>query len=219
MQRISEDGHEVGSHYNYHDLMYKQSSYEIEKNLEIAKNRIFKSTGIEPIGFRAPVFSINRNRLDIYKSIEKFFEYDSSYVLKLDSHDYKNYLKEPPFNLDKLREFPIVPKKLFGNFYIKSGGTFLRLFSKNALKDVINYNLENDFIPIIYLHPYDFMMEKEFWVGMDIFSKKPSLKNFVKYFRQHQWLGLGNKTVIPKLNHIFESYEHQGCMRNLISDA
>ena len=52
--------------------MYKQSSYEIEKNLEIAKNRIFKSTGIEPIGFRAPVFSINRNRLDIYKSIEKF---------------------------------------------------------------------------------------------------------------------------------------------------
>ena len=67
------DGHEVGSHYNLHDLMYKQSNYEISKNLEIAKESIFKACGKEPIGFRAPAFSITPDRLEIYDEINKFF--------------------------------------------------------------------------------------------------------------------------------------------------
>ena len=217
VKRISQDGHEVGSHYNFHDLMYKQSNYEIEKNLEIAKNQIYKATEKEPTGFRAPVFSIGRNRLDIYTSIEKFFEYDSSYVLKLDNKLYSDYLNEPPFNLKTLKEFPIVPKKFLGNYYIKSGGTFLRLFSRKALKKVLEYNVENNFTPIIYLHPYDFMTNKEFWVDKDIFLRKPSLKNFVKYIRQNQWLGLRNKTVEQKLIYIFQSFEPQGCMSNLVN--
>ena len=67
------DGHEVGSHYNLHDLMYKQSNYEIAKNLSIAKESIFKACGQEPIGFRAPVFSITPDRLDIFEEINKFY--------------------------------------------------------------------------------------------------------------------------------------------------
>ena len=57
LKQMIMDGHEVGSHYNLHDLMYKQSNYEIRSNLEIAKDQFSKHAG-EPLGFRAPVFSI-----------------------------------------------------------------------------------------------------------------------------------------------------------------
>ena len=135
------DGHEVGSHYNLHDLMYKQSNYEIAKNLEIAKESIFKACGKEPIGFRAPVFSITPDRLDIFKEINKFFKYDSSHVYNLNLHNRQYYDSLEPFNSIDLIEFPIVPKGyLMGKAQIKSGGTFLRLLSKKIIQDVMYFN-------------------------------------------------------------------------------
>ena len=42
LKQISNDGHEIASHYNYHDLMFKQSNNEIEKNLIEAKESIYR---------------------------------------------------------------------------------------------------------------------------------------------------------------------------------
>ena len=81
LQEISQDGHEIACHYHYHDLMYKQSNDEIDRNLDLAKKSIFQACGKIPLGFRAPVFSIPKERIDIFEVIEKHFEYDSSFVL------------------------------------------------------------------------------------------------------------------------------------------
>ena len=110
IKQMTDDGHEVGSHYNFHDLMYKQSNYEIAKNLEIAKESIFKACGKEPTGFRAPIFSITPDRLDIFEEINKFSQYDSSHVLNLNLHTKNYYQSLKPFNSTNLVEFPIVPK-------------------------------------------------------------------------------------------------------------
>ena len=53
---------------------------EIDKNLELAKEAIFKACGYAPKGFRAPVFSIPRERVDIFKVIEKHFEYVANHI-------------------------------------------------------------------------------------------------------------------------------------------
>ena len=45
--------------------MFKQSNDEINFNIELAKEYIFKACGQEAKGFRAPVFSIPETRKDI----------------------------------------------------------------------------------------------------------------------------------------------------------
>lgn len=213
LKQMSDDGHEIGSHYNLHDLMYKQSNYEISKNLEIAKESIFKACGKEPLGFRAPVFSITPNRLEIFEEINKFFKYDSSHVLNLNLHNKHYYNNLDPFNKIDLVEFPIVPKGyVMGKAQIKSGGTFLRLFSKKIIKDVMEYNHENGFTPQVYMHPYDYLANQEFWVPFKEFSRSKKLANLVKYFRQNQWSRLGNSSVFKKLDYILDSFDHQGPM-------
>ena len=85
------------------------------------------------------------------------------------------------------------------------------------MKEVMMFNYEKGFIPLVYLHPYDYLQNKEFWVPFSEFFKSKKLSNFVKYPRQLQWIGLRNKTVFPKLEYILESFEHQGPMSKLIS--
>ena len=202
LKQMVNDGHEVGSHYNFHDLMFKQSAYEIAKNLEISKESIFNACGKEPIGFRAPVFSITPDRLDIFEEIDKFFQYDSSHVINLSKHSKEYYESLKPFNSINLLEIPIVPKGYFlGKAQIKSGGTFLRLFTKKIIKDVMYFNHNHGFIPLVYMHPYDYLSNQEFWVSFSDFYSTKKVKNLITYFRQNQWSRLGNKSVFNKLDY------------------
>jgi len=216
LKQIVLDGHEVGCHYHFHDFMYKESNSEISKNLEIAKRNIFKATGIEPIGFRAPSFSISRERNDIFYEIEKHFQYDSSYVLNLLRISKEQYLKEIPFTLENLVEIPIVPKSFFHkSIRIKSGGTFLRFFNKQMMKEVMEYNLSEGFTPQVYLHPYDYLQNREFWVPFKHFIESGRSSNLIKYFRQIQWIGIGNSSIFNKLDFLLDHFEHQGPMSQL----
>ena len=62
IKQMTEDGHEVGSHYNFHDLMYKQSNYEIAKNLEISKD----------------IYSINPDTGEVRQLVNRTFAGDES---------------------------------------------------------------------------------------------------------------------------------------------
>lgn len=217
LKQIVQDGHEVANHYHYHDLMFKETNEEIDRNLGLAKEAIFKACGIEPIGFRAPVFSIPKDRVDIFDVVAKHFEYDSSYVLYLNRYKKEDYLLQKPFTLENLKEFPIVPKPfLMKKVSIKSGGTFLRLFTKKMMKEVMTFNHGLGFTPLVYMHPYDYLENKEFWVPLKEFFKTKNISSFARYPRQFQWQGLRNKSVFPKLDFILEDFEHQGTMSELL---
>ena len=99
---------------------------------------------------------------------------------------------------------------------MKSGGTFLRFFSKEMLKETMDSSLKNGYMPLIYLHPYDYLTNREFWVSWKLFKQTNDIKNWVKYFRQIQWIGIGNKSVFPKMKYLLQFYEHQGPMKNLL---
>ena len=49
---------------------------------------------------------------------------------------------------------------------MKSGGSFFRLFTKKMIKDALEETHRKNHIPLIYLHPYDFLTEKEFWLSL-----------------------------------------------------
>lgn len=210
ISKISADGNEISSHYNFHDLMYKQSLDEVEENIIVAKESIKNACGIIPKGFRAPAFSISPFNTNVYKLLAKHFAYDSSYILN-DTQDknYKKIFKEHPA-IDII-EFPIVTKKSFRLFNLKSGGTYFRFLPVNCIKSIMNVSLENNFIPQIYLHPYDLLHKREFMVNLKSFIQSRGIPSgFVRYIRQHQWLSLGNKSTLKKLANISTEYEHLG---------
>ena len=216
ISKISADGNEISSHYNFHDLMYKQSLDEVEENIIIAKESIKNACGITPRGFRAPAFSINPFNANVYKLLAKHFTYDSSYILNdINDKNYKKIFKEYP-DLD-LIEFPIVTKKSLRLFNLKSGGTYFRLLPVNYIKSIMNVSLENNFIPQIYLHPYDLLHKKEFMVNLKFFIQSKGIPSgLVSYLRQHQWLSLGNKTTLKKLANISTEYEHLGTYKSYL---
>ena len=217
LKQISNDGHEISSHYHFHDLMFLQTEKEIEKNFDLSKEAIFRACGKYPLGFRAPAFSIKPFNWKIFKLISKHFKYDSSFVLH--QEDIPKFNKESySIFQNGFHEFPIVTKKIFGNFNLKSGGTFFRLFPLKVINSVINHNLKNNFIPQIYLHPYDLLSKREFMVDYKSFISSNNVfpVSTIKYLRQHQWLSLNNKSSYSKLVSISSSYKHMGTYSELI---
>lgn len=193
--------------------MFNQEIELIEKNLVAAISAVEDAIGNKPKGFRAPAFSIPQSRSDIFSLICKYFEYDSSFVMNNELISSGGYKNMEIFSNGDFKEFPIVPKPyLFKNVHIKSGGTFLRIFSANIMQSVMDYNIEKGFIPLIYMHPYDYLFEKEFWVDYHQFRRLPFFKRLNKYIRQNQWLGYGNKKTLSKVSKILEGYEHIGRM-------
>lgn len=217
IKTLSNDGHEIASHYNFHDLMFDQSIRDIEFNIESAKESIFKACGKPPLGFRAPSFSIQPFNWGIFRLISKYFKYDSSFVLHQEHiQEYKKSIKNEVAN--DFYEFPIVTKKYLNKFNIKSGGTFFRLFPSKILHQVIDHNLQNDFVPQIYLHPYDLLTQKEFLVSYKNFHEFENKfwKSSFRYLRQYQWLALNNKSALNKLALITKCYNHLGRFDQLI---
>jgi hypothetical protein len=211
LKRIVEEGHEIACHYHFHDMMTYQSIEEIESNLILAKKAISDACGVEPRGFRAPAFSIPNERIEIYQLLSKHFSYDSSYILNTENQSVDVLNSQEPFAKKDFIELPIITYKWLNRFNIKSGGTFFRLFSLNLIKKVLKQSSKEGQIPMIYLHPYDFLCELEFKVPLSTFLKKHSLIfGTYKYLRQFQWLKLNNKSTLKKLQKISTEYHHIG---------
>ena len=92
----------------------------------------------------------------------------------------------------------------------------MRLYTKEMMRQAMMFNHEQGFIPMVYMHPYDYLVNKEFWVPLVDFLKSKKISNLIKYPRQLQWTGLRNKTVFPKIEYLLESFEHQGPMSELL---
>ena len=219
VNRISSDGHEIGCHYHFHDLMFDQPIKEIENNLQLAIDAIGNAAGEAPLGFRAPAFSISRERPEVYELLSKYFQYDSSFVLyERDLEDDSTFNVEP-FSLKTMKEFPIIPKTYFNKINIKSGGTFFRLFSANTIKAVMKTNVSMGYTPLIYLHPYDYLHELEFKVEYENFKSAGFIDGAKRFLRQSQWLQLNNKSTLSKLKKISKEFQHIGPMKLALSQS
>jgi peptidoglycan/xylan/chitin deacetylase (PgdA/CDA1 family) len=210
--KLARNGHEIGCHSYYHDNINASSKEWFAKDLDKAIKIIKKSSGQEVYGFRAPNFSIDKQNNWAYEELAKRFLYDSSYVSEsrlnsdtaLDVMNFHNY---------KLYEFSVYSHQLFPGFKVRViGGTFLKLLPLKLIIKLMNRSLEKGYIPIIYLHPYEFLYNYEFWVGRDELRNISFFSKVYWQIRQHQWLRLGNKKAIIKLSKILEIFNHQGNM-------
>ena len=81
------------------------------------------------------------------------------------------------------------------------------------------FNHKNGYIPLIYMHPYDYLSNQEFWVPYKDFARTSKIKNIIMYFRQNQWSNLGNSNVFSKLDYLLNFFTHQGTMSSAITEV
>ncbi|MDC3208392.1 polysaccharide deacetylase family protein [Pelagibacteraceae bacterium] len=217
LKQIIQDGHEIASHYYHHNYLEYQSLNQIESELNSAIDAVVNACNLKPIGFRAPAFSIPANRNDIFSLIKKYFRYDSSYILKYQEILSKSYLNNCVFNDQNFTEFPIVSKSYLLNMaHLKSGGSFFRIFSKKIITNIMNNTHKNGFTPIVYLHPYDMLSDREFWVDLKYLNKGSLNVRIWNWIMQHKYLSLGNKSTISKLKYLSKHFQHQGILKNAL---
>jgi peptidoglycan-N-acetylglucosamine deacetylase len=77
LRSIAEAGHEIGNHsFKHESWLHLYSMEEIEKELAIAESAIEHATGMRPIGFRGPGFSLSDDTLKVL--VRRGYAYDAS---------------------------------------------------------------------------------------------------------------------------------------------
>jgi polysaccharide deacetylase family protein (PEP-CTERM system associated) len=167
---IKKEGHEIGVHGYYHNMVYQQSPYEFEQEIDFAKKVIEDVSGDRVIGFRAPNWSINATCLWAMEILLKLgFKYDSS----LDYSSLQRICGQIPTGLI---EIPRSDVKCL-NFSIPfAGGFYFRAYPYCLTKFLLEQRNRQDERVLVYVHPWE--LESEV-----VLSKPCFLRGKIKDFR------------------------------------
>jgi len=178
IKRISQAGHEIASHGYSHKVLSELREEEFEKEILKTNQIIEKITGQNPIGFRAPNFSLNNKTKWAFKILEKYnFQYDSStHPLSFKKVSSDCSIRELSPSLGGIC-FRILPLWLYL--------TLTRLIAKTNP-------------PIIFLHPYELFestprIETAPWTMKKIkyFGIKNALNKFEKMLKKFNFISIG----------------------------
>lgn len=151
-------GHEIASHSYEHIMLNKLTDDEIKSNIINSKKLIKKITGKNPLGFRAPSWSIDKNRFWIYKFLEKEgFSYSSSlFPINVGAYgSFKFPIEEFKPTKKKIIEIPVRPWNFLGVRVPFSGGIYFRIWPKWISSYFIKrLNKKNKRI-VLYVHPWE----------------------------------------------------------------
>ena len=203
------NGHRLALH-NYEHIAPMNISLNTFKNEILkAKNKLSEMFKTDVIGFRAPFFSLDDDRLSILRELG--FKYDSSYLdFKKARHTVDFHLNEFKqhsnniFYADDFFEFGISKQKILGIPFPISGGGYVRLNNWLFVKSLIQQHLkENDYY-VFYLHPFELTAQK--------IPHIKDLKAYDKYYLRHGVSSYGKHieeliSMLKKLNYQFVTFE------------
>jgi len=167
LDKILDQGHEIGFHTMHHDrlnnILKEEFVNEIDRFSELTDNK--------SKGFRAPTFSLNYSSSWAIEVLEeKNYIYDSSVVpAKMNMYGMPNAESKPYFisstSLEKndpngkIIEFPLMTTKFLGKKIPAGGGFYLRILPMKIIKNAIkNYEKKN--IPAtFYIHSWELTPE------------------------------------------------------------
>ena len=189
IRKISENGHDIGSHSNNHGLVYEQSEQEFEADL-IESLKILEDVTSKKISiYRAPAFSIN---VQSKWALEIIAENGISCDLSIFQGDrnlggISGEKIDEPFYINtqfgKILEYPMSLTKILGLTFATCGGGYFRLLPFSITKALLR---KNDY-KMTYFHPRDF----------DYGQPRLSMPA-IKYFKTYVGL-LSSKSKFKKL--------------------
>ena len=202
IDKILDNGHEIGFHTMYHN---KIDSIGFKEKFSDEIVRFSKMTNRKSKGFRAPTFSLNKQSSWIIDSlVENDYIYDSSIVpVKTELYGLPN-AEIRPYHISrnsiekndpngKLIEFPLLVTKFLGKKLPAAGGFYLRTLPEKIIKNaIINYEKQN--IPAtFYIHSWE--LTPEFFPKI----KLPRKENFVTFHNIEK--------AFQKMNKILNEFE------------
>ncbi len=163
VREIAAQGHEIATHGYWHELVYRQTPAEFAADLRQSIDAIARACGSQPVGYRAPAFSITRQSLwalDIMR--DHSLKYDSS-IFPLTAHDRYGIRDANRFANQMhggLWEFPVSTIRLGSQNWPVAGGGYFRLFPLWLTQQAIRKLNEHGHPAVIYLHPWEFDPEQ-----------------------------------------------------------
>ena len=189
------NGHHVALHSLDHVAPMRQSVKQFRRETRRAKKMVNDVLGVDVVGYRAPCFSIDHERLDVLRELG--FAYDASYLdfparhtVPVDLSDYES-VRGNMFRKDGFYEFGVSQSRLFGHRYPISGGGYVRLGHWGYIKKLIQRHVRQNDYYVFYLHPFE--MTKK---------KVPAIKSLRSYDRFY--LQYGIKSYCRKVEQIIE---------------
>ena len=179
-------GHEIGLHCYDHEKINKYTPHKFEEMIVKSKEEIKETLCVEPIGFRAPCYRINKQFLDILS--KHGFSFDSS-VTKPNKKEFKKITDTVYFG-HNIYEFIPVRRVVLGKEILLSGGGYVRMLPRKEIMRVIKKHIETHDGYMIYLHPFE-ISDDELPVPSNILSVQ---KAYIKY---------GRKEYLDRVKQIF----------------
>ena len=161
LQKITQEGHEIGSHTHWHQMLTQMSPKTLKEDLHHSITRL-KEISLHPIlGFRAPSWSLNKNMQWAFDIIrDTGFLYDASLLPWRGFLHLKGDPSIPPIPQrlpNGLITFPTSVGKGLGVPFPFSLATIFRLFPLPfTLKSIRQFHHDWQSPVTINLHPYDF---------------------------------------------------------------
>lgn len=158
LSNIIEQKHEVACHGLKHDSW--EATMDINRQvhmIKIATEIIQSITGLKPVGYRAPLFRVNKN---CWVALQKNgYFYDSSIVCSPFYGNNKKLFLQKPFHLklfyankNNLLEIPVSTNPVLP---FPLGGAWMRIFGLKWVKMGIKFNFLYQNPVVFYIHPKD----------------------------------------------------------------
>ena len=184
------NNYHIGCHSYQHLNLSRLSEKEFDLDTDRAKKILEDTFQKEILYYRAPYFSAEKITNFFYKILSKHsFQYSSS--IRLSNTDKSIITNEYNIHEIPLKSFGIGSKK-----YTIIGGTYFRITPLNLIIKLLKNAAKNNFIPMVYLHNYDF---DPFAKKLKFINLKGKINNEIRYY--------GRKSVFDKLKGISNEFE------------
>ena len=173
IERIALEGHEIGTHSNAHQLIYRHDRNFFKNDLETSIKTLEDIIGVKVKSYRAPGFSLITETLWVYEELAlQGIEYDCSIFLGNHSHGgrIKEFGVKPSIinvNGAVIKEFPINSINLISKEVAFSGGGYFRFLPYPLIKLLMQ---RSEYI-MTYFHPRDFDSLQPMIPGLSSFRK------------------------------------------------
>ncbi len=182
LKKAINNGHRLALHSYKHIAPIDVKLDTFKSEILKTKEHLSKLFNTEIVGFRAPFFSLDSDRLSILKDLG--FKYDSSHLdyqkarhtVELSLKGFKEFTKNIFYD-GEFFEFGLSKQKVLGMPFPISGGGYVRLSNWGFVKTLIKqYLKENDYY-VFYLHPFELTTQKIPYLK--------DLKSYDKYYLQY----------------------------------
>jgi len=178
VRKIHAQGHEIGCHSFYHDLVHRMHPEDFYADTERSLKTTEDIIGEKVVLYRAPAFSINEKTPWAFETLMKLgIEIDCSvFPAQHDYGGFPNFGESAPAKIRyqgmELKEFPMNTRNLFNRNLVFSGGGFFRLFPYPLIR---KWTAESNYT-MSYFHPRDFDH------GQPVLPHLPLMRKFKSYY-------------------------------------